>query len=437
MSAQADSARYRAAKFVSRHPAGVAASIVVAIVMLGGFAVTVYEAHVARQQAEIAREQRARADRRFNDVRALANSLMFEIHDSIKDLPGATPARKLLVERALQYLDGLSKETNSDEALQRELASAYDRIGDITGNTSSANLGDFSGALQSYNKALAIREAAAQAQPDDAQIQGDLLNDYFRMSFVMQDAGDFAGAQKYMAKALPVAQKLAAENSDPKYKDWLAGIYWKRARVFVDSGDDAQALENFRQSLAIRQTIAANSGANPIFRTHLAGDYLGLGEALSNTGNGADGLKNAQTAVEILEQLAAASPTNSTLKEYLAEAYCTTSRLYEKQHAVAQALSASEKAEQIFGELLAADSKDSLARSNLALMELFTGRLLFEQGRTAESLPHLRSAVSRFEAIPQKNRYDLAGEAKARALLDKVSAAKTNGNVAKVAQAQK
>ena len=437
VSAQADSARYRAAKFVSRHPAGVAASIVVAIVMLGGFAVTVYEAHVARQQAEIAREQRARADRRFNDVRALANSLMFEIHDSIKDLPGATPARKLLVERALQYLDGLSKETNSDEALQRELASAYDRIGDITGNTSSANLGDFSGALQSYNKALAIREAAAQAQPDDAQIQGDLLNDYFRMSFVMQDAGDFAGAQKYMAKALPVAQKLAAENSDPKYKDWLAGIYWKRARVFVDSGDDAQALENFRQSLAIRQTIAANSGANPIFRTHLAGDYLGLGEALSNTGNGADGLKNAQTAVEILEQLAAASPTNSTLKEYLAEAYCTTSRLYEKQHAVAQALSASEKAEQIFGELLAADSKDSLARSNLALMELFTGRLLFEQGRTAESLPHLRSAVSRFEAIPQKNRYDLAGEAKARALLDKVSAAKTNGNVAKVAQAQK
>src|ERR1051325_7123050 len=99
------------------------ASAVVASSDLSGLAIALHEAHVARVQAELAREQRQRAERRFNDVRKLANSLMFEIHDSIRDLPGATTARTLLVKRALEYLDSLSHEASGDAALQQELAS--------------------------------------------------------------------------------------------------------------------------------------------------------------------------------------------------------------------------------------------------------------------------------------------------------------------------
>src|SRR5579864_1095806 len=109
----------------------------------------------------MASEQRTRAEKRFNDVRKLANSLIFEIHDSIKDLSGATKARELLVTRALEYLDSLSHET-PDPALQRELAAAYDRIGDVQGYTGAANLDDFPGAAKSYSKALAIRERRRQ-----------------------------------------------------------------------------------------------------------------------------------------------------------------------------------------------------------------------------------------------------------------------------------
>jgi hypothetical protein len=35
----------------------------------------------------------------LNDVRGLTNSLIFDVHDSIKDLPGSTPARKIIVDR--------------------------------------------------------------------------------------------------------------------------------------------------------------------------------------------------------------------------------------------------------------------------------------------------------------------------------------------------
>ena len=43
----------------------------------------------------------ANAQQQFNDVRKLANSLLFEFHGAIQHLPGSTPARKLLVQEAL------------------------------------------------------------------------------------------------------------------------------------------------------------------------------------------------------------------------------------------------------------------------------------------------------------------------------------------------
>ena len=92
-------------------------------------------------QARIARQQRERAERRFNDVRKLANSILFELHDAIVPLAGSTKARELLLRRAQEYLDSLALEAKDDAPLQRERALAYLRIGDVMGGTSQANLG--------------------------------------------------------------------------------------------------------------------------------------------------------------------------------------------------------------------------------------------------------------------------------------------------------
>lgn len=91
---------YRASKFISRHKASVAAAAAVTITLLAGILITTREAQIARQQSEIAREQRARAEQRFSDLRQIANSFMFEFHDSIKDLAGSTPVQALLIQRS-------------------------------------------------------------------------------------------------------------------------------------------------------------------------------------------------------------------------------------------------------------------------------------------------------------------------------------------------
>src|SRR6185369_3334577 len=113
--------------------AGVAAFAVVAVVLIAGFVVTVR----ARRLAET----------RFNDVRSLANSLIFDVHDSIKDLPGSTPARKIIVDRSLQYLNVLAQQSSGDVGLQRELATAYEKVGSVQGDYLENNLGDNEGAM--------------------------------------------------------------------------------------------------------------------------------------------------------------------------------------------------------------------------------------------------------------------------------------------------
>ena len=113
-------------KFVKRHTAAVTAAALVFVALVAGILFSIREARVAEAQ-------RARAERRFNDVRKLARDLMLNVHDSIQYLPGSTPARKLVVQDALEYLDSLAKESADDPSLQRELATAYEKVGDVQG----------------------------------------------------------------------------------------------------------------------------------------------------------------------------------------------------------------------------------------------------------------------------------------------------------------
>src|SRR5689334_4869626 len=82
VTATPDSVPYRASKFVRRHKAGAAAAALVALAIIGGVVTTLREARIAVRE-------RARAERRFNDVRKLANSFLFEFDEAIKNLPGS------------------------------------------------------------------------------------------------------------------------------------------------------------------------------------------------------------------------------------------------------------------------------------------------------------------------------------------------------------
>ncbi|MGC9952509.1 MAG: serine/threonine-protein kinase, partial [Bryobacteraceae bacterium] len=80
--ARRNTTAYVARKFLRRHKLGVAAAALVLLTLAAGLASTLWESRVAA--------------RRFEDVRRLAHSFLFDVHDSIQDLPGSTPARALI-----------------------------------------------------------------------------------------------------------------------------------------------------------------------------------------------------------------------------------------------------------------------------------------------------------------------------------------------------
>jgi eukaryotic-like serine/threonine-protein kinase len=180
-------APYRFVKFLRRNRMSVLAASLVGLALLGGILATSW-------QAQVASEQRARAERRFNDVRALARSLVFELDDSIRKLPGAVVGRRIIIERSLQYLDNLAQEAGGDVSLQRELAAEFERIGDLQGGTLQKNA-DTAGSLESYRKALAIRTAVAQAHSSNLQDKLALAHSYQRYynALAAAKAGNGAG----------------------------------------------------------------------------------------------------------------------------------------------------------------------------------------------------------------------------------------------------
>ena len=384
--------RYRSGKFVVRHKVGVAAGFVILLAVAGGVATTIREARIA------AANQR-RAEQRFNDVRKLANSLMFEIHDAVRDLPGSTPARKLLVSRALEYLDSLSGQSKGDASLQRELAAAYERVGDVLGYPYAANLGDKPGAEQAYRKALALREPLAASASADVDLQRDLVGNYVRLAQVQGTGGDFSGALNELMRAQPIAERLAAGSKDAVLLDHLAGVYYFTGSIQAQTGEFGAALQNYQRSSEIRNAaLAANPGTIPL-RTHLAADDAGIAQCYEAQNNLGKAIELQSKATAILEDVVRSNPGNATLSEYLGEG---TNRLatYRKEHGdTAVALDTYRKAHKIFGDLLKADPKNSLARSNFGFSNNGVGRSLTDLGEAAVAVRVFRESITSFEEM--------------------------------------
>ena len=156
--ARAHTIRYRASKFAARNKLVLVGASLMTLSLIAGVAATMW-------QARIAGVERRRADERFAETRQLANSLMFEVHDAITDLPGSTAARALIIQRSLQYLDKISAASPADSALQLESAEGYKRLGDVQGRSGTANLGVAVSSHESYRKAVALLRKPSQ---DDA-----------------------------------------------------------------------------------------------------------------------------------------------------------------------------------------------------------------------------------------------------------------------------
>jgi serine/threonine protein kinase len=214
VTAQPDTLLYRARKFVERNRLGVGAAALIMLLLVGSLAMitTLYfQAEDARADAV---DAEGRATKRFEQVRSIARTMMFDMHDQIEKLAGATEARHLLIDTSLQYLDALADEAGDDTALLEELAAGYDRMGRVQGQTTMASLGDPAAALESLRKGEAVLERllALDAPPADAGRK--LLSARINIARMLNSLGRPEEALAMFERLVPDAEQLAEAEPD-------------------------------------------------------------------------------------------------------------------------------------------------------------------------------------------------------------------------------
>jgi len=348
--AHPESATYLARKFIRRNRLPVAAATVALLAIFGGSLATLWQAQ--------------RAEARFQEVRQLGNYLVFDIHESLQGLPGATALQMQVLERALKFLDALSLDSSASRQLKQEVAAGYLKLGDVLGNPNRASLGDRKRALETYDKALLTLAPLLAANPNDLAMRR------LAAQIKVQQAGtrDFGGRPgeglQQLSQAVGDLRTLAAEGSgdlpamlalsgglelwakrssagggetenssaakaEEKYGEAqrvlqsalqanpgnaavlfeLARIAYGRA-ILWGSSDPVLAIQHHRDTAGWLDRIPAPQSERWDFRRLRAGNLMNLGWAQGQTQSYKEAIANISRAGEIFAALASVDPGN-------------------------------------------------------------------------------------------------------------------------------
>jgi non-specific serine/threonine protein kinase/serine/threonine-protein kinase len=320
--ARRDTLGYRAAKFLRRNLAASVAAALVVLAVAAGAAATLW-------QASVANRERARAERRFNEVRNLGRTTIFEIDEALRKLPGATPVRAVLVKRQVELLDGLAKDAANDVSLELELSAAYRRLGRIQGNALVANLGDAGGAAKSLQKALALSEAAVASNPRDRAARAELSGCLFDLAMVIEDSGRQA---QLLDRALQLDEQLIAEEpSNLQHQHGLVSVLQQRGSLFLVTGDLDKDLAYQRRALDVSQRIvdAGNRKRNDL--SGLSFSHKKVGAVLIRKNQLPDALDHYHAALALDEQILAMDPRDPTFRYDITYTLSDTGLIYWRQ----------------------------------------------------------------------------------------------------------
>lgn len=243
--ARAPSVGYRVRKFLWRNRLAAVAATVVIVGMLTG-------AGVAIRQRQLAQE-------RFGQIRKLANSLLFEIHDAIEPLPGSLKARHLLVDRSVTYLDALAEGAGADEAIQLEAAKGYIRLANVEGVGNEASLGVSGQALPRLEKADRMVAAVLARSPGNRDAQR---------------------ARYDSLEALATIYTMRADARSVATAEELVRVAERNAAATLDVDRVAEELAHARATLAFAYSQSKTEGAKGVGAWAKAvGDWRALHEA--------------------------------------------------------------------------------------------------------------------------------------------------------------
>jgi hypothetical protein len=372
--ARRDTALYRAGKFLRRHQV---ASVVAAV------ALVLLSATLVRLAAE-----RQRAQAGFTEVREMANGFLFEFEGAIRNLPGSTAARRLVVARALDYLARLEKTGAGDPTFERELADAYTKVGNIQFEDKPPSLYDPEGARESVLKEIPIRERLARTgkRPDGAR----LASAWFKLSILENLLLHTDASETARRRALSLADMLTKEDaSDPDVADALIS---RQLALMEESPNMDKKLAHGREAVALADAVVDRGPAGLLARRRAVFTRFSVIKLLTSSGHiPSDALAIRLSAQNLVAALLRDAPKDVDVRglaNRVNETICGSAN-----SAPAEALAACRQIVAVLQPVVAADPEDLSSYLSLSATYGLIGQRLREAGTLEQAVPEFEQAL--------------------------------------------
>jgi len=387
--ARRGSVAYRTSRYLRRHWLAIGAAAALLLTLAGGLIATYWQA----QEAE---RQRALAQKRFDLSRALVNDVLFDFQDRIAEVPGTIAARRHLVARTKDYLEQIAVDAQDNPGLLIDLSLAERRLGDISGNPLSPNVGDTPAARRHYQRSVDFVRRALQLRPDDWNAQLELARALSSQGSFLFWQNDMAGAERAYSQAVPLLESVSKTHAAEKIELDLASAILGLGDVQFWNSELAEALATYDRAC---RKIFANPSRDFKVLDRAGVCHTRRADTLAWMERYDEAEAEIAKSIVIYSAQSAKEPKNSHVSHAYAVALTKQGEIMTWHEKYEQALAAYSRALELSEVQSRADPSDMRAARDLAVTHGKRGDALLEIKRYPDAIADFRAGLAIHERL--------------------------------------
>jgi serine/threonine-protein kinase len=346
------------------------------VLLVGAFGATL----LANARAEAARSD---AERRFEQTRAIARSLLFDVFDEVSRVPASTRAREKLARTGLVYLDALAGDPSAPTDVRIEAGLGYLRLAQVVGGGQASQLGRYEDAdalLKRSEEILGAVERADPGNPDVRLAMASLLVEQAGTDLYNENDPETARRQARRAQAL-LRERAQAPEAAPVFADAMRA----EGDSYLWTEDYARALDLHLSAERFIAGLPEKARNDPRLMTIRAGNLRLLAEAHHKLGHVAEARAVLDQAVDINRATLASQPNDPLLRRRLITSLRYRAIVHRTNHRDALARQSIEEARSQAIKWRDRDPDDVGALQISALVSEVQAQILADLGRYRES----------------------------------------------------
>ena len=238
-------------------------------------------------------------------------------------------------------------------------------------------------------------EQLAKSAPDDLSLQRSRAVMLGNFGDTYLTLGDLEQALEAYRDGLAISERLAAaDRSNTEWQRDVAVTYQKIADVLASRGELEEALKAYRDGLGIFERLAAADRSNTRLQRDLSISYEHIGDVLMAQGKLDEALALYRDSLAIVERLSAADPGNTDWQRDVSVEYNRLGHVLEAQGKLEEALAAYRNGLAIVEQLAASDRSNTEWQIDVSLSYITVGDVLMAQRKLNEALAAYRNSLA-------------------------------------------